>query len=40
MIKQVESDPKIKVYKGAEVKKMSGYLGNYVTEITTETGAR
>ncbi|MDP2920283.1 MAG: FAD-dependent oxidoreductase [Dehalococcoidia bacterium] len=38
LIARVESEPLIKVYKGAEVKKLSGYLGNYVTEITTEKG--
>ncbi|MFH1032389.1 MAG: FAD-dependent oxidoreductase [Chloroflexota bacterium] len=38
LVRQVELDPMIKVYKGAEVKKLSGYLGNYVTEITTNQG--
>lgn len=37
-IKRVESNPLIKVYKGAEVKKSSGFLGNYVTDITTDAG--
>jgi heterodisulfide reductase subunit A-like polyferredoxin len=36
IIKQVESDPLIRIYKGAEVKKLSGYLGNYVTEIVAD----
>ena len=38
LIKQVESNPTIKIYKGAHVKKMSGFLGNYSTEITTDAG--
>ncbi|HEX7474478.1 MAG TPA: FAD-dependent oxidoreductase, partial [Dehalococcoidales bacterium] len=38
LIKQVESDSLIKIYKGAAVKKMSGYLGNYNTEIVTVKG--
>ncbi len=38
LIKQVEKEPKLTIYKGAEVKKVSGYLGNYTTEITTESG--
>ena len=38
MIEQVEKEPKITVYKGAEVKKSSGFLGNYATEIITDTG--
>jgi heterodisulfide reductase subunit A len=38
LIKQVESDPNVKVYTGAAVKALSGYLGNYVTEITTAEG--
>jgi heterodisulfide reductase subunit A-like polyferredoxin len=38
LIKQVESDPRIKIYKGATVKKSSGYLGNYHTDIVTGEG--
>jgi heterodisulfide reductase subunit A-like polyferredoxin len=38
LVKSVESDSKIKVYKGAQVKKMSGYLGNYHTDIVTADG--
>jgi heterodisulfide reductase subunit A len=38
LIKQVESEPKIKIYKGAQVKNSSGYLGNYITEIVIENG--
>ncbi len=38
LVKQVESDPLIKVFKGAEVKGLSGYLGNYITEILTNRG--
>ena len=38
LVKQVESNPLIRLYKGANVKKLSGYLGNYVTEIVTDGG--
>jgi len=38
VIKQVEEEPKITVYKGAEIKNFSGYVGNYTTEIITDTG--
>jgi len=38
LIEQIEKEPKITVYKGAEVKKVSGYLGNYKTEIATASG--
>jgi heterodisulfide reductase subunit A len=40
LIRQVESDPEITVYKGARVNGISGYLGNYTTEITTADGNR
>lgn len=40
LIKQVESNPGIKVYKNAVVNKMSGFLGNYITEITNAEGKR
>jgi len=35
-IAQVEAEPKIKLFKGAVVKKMNGFLGNYVTDILTD----
>ncbi|MFC1911754.1 FAD-dependent oxidoreductase [Chloroflexota bacterium] len=38
LIKRVEQELKIKVYKGAEIKSFSGYLGNYVTEVMTGGG--
>ncbi len=37
LIAQVEKEPKITVYKGAKVKNLSGYVGNYTTEIITGT---
>ncbi len=40
LIKQVENNPSIKIYKNAQVNKMSGFLGNYSTEITAGDGAR
>ncbi|HSW57330.1 MAG TPA: FAD-dependent oxidoreductase [Dehalococcoidales bacterium] len=36
LIKNVESNPLIKVYTGANLQKMNGYLGNYTTQITLE----
>jgi len=39
LVQQVESEPKITVHKGAEIKDFSGYLGNYKTEITTADGS-
>ncbi|KPK21887.1 MAG: 4Fe-4S ferredoxin, partial [Dehalococcoidia bacterium SG8_51_3] len=38
LIGKVEKESKLTIYKGAEVKKVSGYLGNYTTEIVTESG--
>jgi heterodisulfide reductase subunit A-like polyferredoxin len=38
LIEQVESEPKITVYKGAEVSDFSGYVGNYRAELTTADG--
>jgi heterodisulfide reductase subunit A-like polyferredoxin len=38
LIKQVESNPKIIIYKGASVKSISGFIGNYNTEIVTIKG--
>lgn len=35
---QVELEPKITLYKGAQVKDFSGYVGNYTTVITTAEG--
>jgi heterodisulfide reductase subunit A-like polyferredoxin len=37
-VRQIESEPLIKVYLGGEVIKSSGFLGNYVTDIKTNTG--
>ncbi|MBE0478202.1 FAD-dependent oxidoreductase [Candidatus Aerophobetes bacterium] len=34
MIKKVEENPKIKVYKGAKIEEIQGYVGNYRTLIT------
>ncbi|MDO9065534.1 MAG: FAD-dependent oxidoreductase, partial [Chloroflexota bacterium] len=34
LVRQVESEPKITLYKGAEVKNVSGFLGNFKAEIT------
>jgi heterodisulfide reductase subunit A len=38
LIEQIEKESKVTLYKGAEVKKLSGYQGNYITEIGTEGG--
>ena len=38
LIGKVEKESKLTIYKGAEVKRVSGYLGNYTTEIVTESG--
>jgi len=38
LVEQVEAEPKIKVYKGAKVKNVSGYIGNYKTVIETDQG--
>jgi heterodisulfide reductase subunit A-like polyferredoxin len=38
LIEQVESEPRITMYKGAEVSDFSGYVGNYRTEFTTADG--
>jgi len=38
LIEQVESEPKITVYKGTEVSDFSGYVGNYSTKLTTADG--
>jgi heterodisulfide reductase subunit A-like polyferredoxin len=38
LVAQVQREPKITLYLGAEVKNISGYLGNYTTEVMTESG--
>jgi len=38
LVEQVEREPKVKVYTGAEVKELSGYVGNYATTIMTSDG--
>ncbi|MDO8567296.1 MAG: FAD-dependent oxidoreductase, partial [Dehalococcoidales bacterium] len=38
LVKQVEAEPKIKAYKGADVKNLTGFLGNYKSEIATAGG--
>ncbi len=38
LVEQVEREPKITVYKGAEIKDFSGYVGNYQTVIATDGG--
>lgn len=38
LIKQVENNPKITIYKGAELKEFGGYVGNYHSEIKTSDG--
>ena len=38
LLEQVDNEPNITVYKSARVKNLSGYLGNYTTEINTESG--
>ncbi len=38
LVDQVENESKITIYKGANIRSFSGYVGNYVTEITTDSG--
>ncbi len=38
VVSKLEAEPKVKVYKGATIKGISGFLGNYKTEITTSDG--
>ncbi len=38
LLSQIESEPLITVYLGAEIDNFTGYLGNYTTEITTSGG--
>ena len=40
LVQQVESDPRIQIYTQARVVRMSGYLGNYTTEIQTAEGSQ
>jgi heterodisulfide reductase subunit A-like polyferredoxin len=39
LIEQVESDPRIKIYKGAVVRNISGHLGNFVADVLLDGGA-
>jgi heterodisulfide reductase subunit A-like polyferredoxin len=38
LIMKLDAEPKVKIFKGAEIKNFSGYLGNYKTEIATADG--
>ncbi|MFC1903646.1 FAD-dependent oxidoreductase [Chloroflexota bacterium] len=38
LVKQVEQELRITIYKGAAVSRFSGYVGNYTTEIITSAG--
>jgi len=38
LLEQIKREPKIKVYTGAEIKYLSGYVGNYKTTIRTASG--
>ncbi len=38
LIERVEKNPRIKVYKGANVEDIEGYIGNYKTTIAKENG--
>ena len=38
LVKQIEEEPNIRVYTGAEIKAFSGYIGNYATTISTAEG--
>ncbi|MFC1962363.1 FAD-dependent oxidoreductase, partial [Chloroflexota bacterium] len=38
VIRKLEAEPKVKVYKGAKINDFSGYLGNYKTEIASADG--
>ncbi|MFC2004801.1 FAD-dependent oxidoreductase [Chloroflexota bacterium] len=37
-VQKLKAEPKVKVYKGAEIKDFSGFLGNYKAEIATADG--
>jgi heterodisulfide reductase subunit A len=39
LVEQIKKEPKIRVYTGANVKAISGYVGNYSTEIIKANGA-
>jgi heterodisulfide reductase subunit A-like polyferredoxin len=39
LVKQIEEEPNIRVYTGAEIKDFSGYIGNYTTTISTAEGS-
>ena len=39
LLEQVEREPNLTVYKGAEIKDFSGYVGNYKTVIATADGS-
>ncbi len=39
LVEQIKKEPKIRVYTGANVKAISGYVGNYSTEIVKANGA-
>jgi heterodisulfide reductase subunit A-like polyferredoxin len=38
LLKQIESEPNIRVYTGAQINKFSGHVGKYTTEIITAQG--
>lgn len=38
LVEQIEQEPKVKLYMGAEIKDFSGYVGNYITTISTADG--
>ncbi len=40
LIEKVENHPRIKVYKGANIENIEGYIGNYKTSITTNHESR
>jgi heterodisulfide reductase subunit A-like polyferredoxin len=37
-VRQVDQEPKIKVYRDSEIKELSGYVGNYTTILSTAGG--
>jgi heterodisulfide reductase subunit A len=38
LVRRLETEPRVKVYKSARISSFSGYLGNYKTEISTTGG--
>ncbi|MFC1932745.1 FAD-dependent oxidoreductase [Chloroflexota bacterium] len=38
IVRKLEAEPKVRVFKGAEIKEFSGYLGNYKVEIIIADG--